>query len=92
MDAKQRRAELRGAVNRSDGAVVVQLADQWLGSDIALQLLGDGLIAALAQHVTGAEALAGDVARRLRDRGWDGDDDLADRLDASVRRQERLIS
>lgn len=83
VDAKQRRAELRGAVSRSDGAVVVRLANQWLDTGMALQLLGDGLLAALAQTVDDADALAADVAERLRDRGWEGDDDLAERLEAS---------
>jgi len=36
------------------------LADRWLASDEAIQLLGDGLLTALAQHVSGAGALAAD--------------------------------
>lgn len=83
MDGKQRRAELRGAVNRADGSTIVQLADGWLGSDEALQLLGDGLLAALAQQIAGASEQAVDCAGRLRGRGWEGDDDLAGQLDAA---------
>jgi len=84
MEAKDRRTELRAAVNRGDGLAVVGLAERWLGSDDALQLLGDGLLAALAHHVGEAPKLAAECARRLRQRGWDGDDDLADQLDAGA--------
>jgi hypothetical protein len=40
MAAKERRAELRGAVNRADGTTIVGLAPQWLASNEVLQLLG----------------------------------------------------
>ena len=81
MDTKDRRRELRGAVNRADGPAVVGLARRWLPTDEALQLLGDGLLAALAHHVDDAGAVAAECASRLRQRGWDGDDELADQLD-----------
>lgn len=42
----------------------------------------DGLIAALMQRVDGAPELARDLVAALRQRGWDGDDELADQLDA----------
>jgi hypothetical protein len=83
VDLKERRAELRGAVNRADGEAVVRLARRWLASDDGLQLLGDGLLAALAQHVAGAGDLAAECAGRPRARKWDGDDDLADQLAAA---------
>lgn len=40
------------------------------------------MLAALAQEVKGAAELAADCVTALRERGWDGDDDLADHLDA----------
>jgi hypothetical protein len=40
------------------------------------------LLAALAQEVKGAAELAADCVTALRERGWHGDDDLADHLDA----------
>src|SRR5581483_5768485 len=64
MDTKDRRRELRGAVNRADGPAVVGLARQWLPTDEAPDL-------------------AAECAGRLRQRGWDGDDELADQLDAA---------
>src|SRR5256885_2872863 len=40
-------------------------------------------LAALAHHVDEAPDLAVECAGRLRQRGWEGDDDLADQLDAA---------
>jgi hypothetical protein len=76
-------ANLRGAVYRTDGpAVVVALSAQdW--RDV-LQLAGDGLLAALAQDVQGAPELAGRCAAELRERAWEGDEDLADQLEAAL--------
>lgn len=66
---KDWRAELRGAVYRGDGMAVVALARQTALPEDALQLLGDGLLAAVSQHVTGAADLAGDCVKALRERG-----------------------
>ena len=74
------RSELRGAVYRGDGPEVVALVgDQPLPGD-ALQLIGDGLVVALALQTQGAADLAVECVRALRERGWDGDDELADQL------------
>ena len=54
------------------------------GYDDALQLAGDGLIAAVMQRVEGASELAHRLGLALRQRGWVGDDDLADQLDAQL--------
>jgi hypothetical protein len=84
MNDKERRAELRGAVNRADGAAIARLAGEWLGSDEALQLLGDGLLAALAEGVAGGmDSFVVQCAGRLRHRNWEGDQELADQLDAA---------
>jgi hypothetical protein len=69
-------------VYRGDGpAVVALVGDQLLRGD-ALQLIGDGLAVALALQTQGAADLAVACARALRERGWDGDDELADQLGA----------
>jgi hypothetical protein len=73
---------LRGAVYRGDGIAVVALGRQAAMPDDVLQLLGDGLLAAVSQHVDGAVELAADCVKALRERGWYGDDELADHLDA----------
>ena len=76
------RSELLAAVDRGDGpAVVTLLRDQSLAED-ALQLIGDGLLVALTQNTKGATRPADACRAALRERGWDGDDELADQLDA----------
>ena len=84
MQAKERRPQLRGrgAVYGGDGVAVIALlrAEPW--PEYALQLIGDGLIAALGRHVDDATAVARECIAELRERGWDGDDELADQLDA----------
>jgi hypothetical protein len=81
---REQRAQLRGAVYRRDGAEVVALvrAGHLLDDDDALQLIGEGLVAALGERVDGAAAVAADCASKLRERGWVGDDELADQLEA----------
>lgn len=48
------------------------------------QLAGDGLLAALAQAVPGAAAAAERCAQELRDGAWDGDQELAEQLEAAL--------
>jgi len=80
------KAQLRAAVNQRDGARLVALvrAEPALDGNDALQVLGDGLVAALADKVEGATEAAAACATRLRERGWPGDDELADQLDARL--------
>jgi hypothetical protein len=82
MDSEEQRSALRAAVYRRDGSAVVSLLRGGGAYDDSLQLAGDGVIAALAQRVDGAPELARNVVVALRRRGWDGDDELADQLDA----------
>ena len=84
MDAREGRAELRGAVARGDGVGLVQLLIDRPLPDDALQLIGDGLLVALRQEVREAPGLAGDCVAALRVRGWQGDDELADSLEARL--------
>lgn len=67
---------------RRDGRAVVELlTDRPLDPD-RLQLAGDGIRAALASGEAGADQLAADCAGALRERGWPGDELLADHLDS----------
>jgi hypothetical protein len=75
--------QLRAAVHQRDGAQLVALTRQ-LDDDAPLQLLGEGLFAVLADDVQGVAETAADVARRLRERGWAGDDELADQLESRL--------
>jgi hypothetical protein len=82
MDSKEQRSALRAAVYRRDGPAVVSLLRGGGAYDDSLQLAGDGVIAALMQRVDRAPELARNLVVALRQRGWDGDDELADQLDA----------
>jgi len=76
---------LRIAVYEGDGSVVGVLRGR-LTEDV-LQLAGDGLLDAVAQDVEGAVELAAECAAALRERCWDGDEDLADQLQAALGRR-----
>src|SRR5438270_1139825 len=84
MDAKEQRSALRAAVYRGDGRAVVDVLPGVGADDDSLQLAGDGLIAAVMQRVEGAAELARKLVVGLRQRGWDGDDELADQLEAQL--------
>lgn len=49
-----------------------------------LQLIGDALLATVTSGSTRAHVLASDCVARLQRRGWDGDADLADALEAGI--------
>ena len=85
MDSKEQRSALRAAVYSGDGRAVVHLLQRRARAyDDALQLAGDGLSAAVMQHVEGAAELGRRVMLALRQRGWAGDAELADQLDAQL--------
>ncbi len=81
---REQRARLRGAVFRGDGAAVVRELRDAPWPDDALQLIGDGLLAALADHVGASDDLARTCGAALRERGWEGDEELAESLDARL--------
>jgi hypothetical protein len=60
------------------------MTNEVLRSSDALQLLGDGLLVAIDQHVEGARDAGMACAMRLRYRGWDGDGLLADQIEALI--------
>jgi hypothetical protein len=72
--------ELRAAVYTGGGSVVEVVLGRL--TDDVLQLAGDGLLDAVAQDVEGAAALATQCAAALRERDWEGDEELADQLRA----------
>lgn len=84
MTDKEQRTQLRMAVR--DGAQLVTLlrTERLLDDGGELQLIGDGLVAALADKVEGAAEAAAGCAEKLRERGWLGDDELADQLEARL--------
>ena len=73
---------LRAGVYNADGSVVGVVRGRL--TEQVLQLAGDGLLDALAQGVEGAVDLAAQCAAGLRERCWDGDEELADQLQAAL--------
>ena len=63
MEARERRSALRSAHYRADGPAVVSLAAEVLQRADVLQLLGDGLLAAVDQRVEGAREAASALRR-----------------------------
>ncbi len=84
MDNRERRRELRAAVFTANGEALVSLLKAGRLPEHAIQLIGDGLLAALAQEVTGARELALDCVTELRERDWHGDAELATALVARL--------
>jgi len=84
MDSEEQRSALRAAVYRGDGAAVVELLGGVGADDESLQVAGDGVVAAVMQRVDGAPELAGELVVGLRQRGWEGDDELAEQLEAEL--------
>lgn len=82
MDDRDWMTQLRGAVYRRDGTAVVALVGDVTRPTGVWQLLGEGLAAALTHRVDGASQAAADCVVALRERGWVGDVELADQLDA----------
>jgi hypothetical protein len=84
MDSTEQRSALRAAVYRGDGRAVVDVLRGVGADDDSLQLAGEGLIAAVMQRVDGAGELARGLVVGLRQRGWEGDDELAYQLEAPL--------
>jgi hypothetical protein len=80
MDRREWLRELRGATYRGEGEAVVGLLAHAEHPPV-WQLIGDGLVVALTERTPGAREAAARCATALRDRGWDGDVELADHLD-----------
>ncbi len=81
MTGGETKRQLRALVATRNGAGLVErLRAEQLPGD-SLQLVGDGLLAALADQVEKAADIARDVVALLRERAWDGDEELAEQLE-----------
>ena len=76
------RSGIRAAVFGGDGGEIVRLLTRRPWPVDALQLIGDGLLIALGQDAEGAPPLAAECVDALRVRGWVGDEELAEMLQA----------
>jgi hypothetical protein len=81
LDTDGGRISLRVKVPAEDGAVVVEMTGPAVPEN-GLQAFGDWVLAALEQHADGAVEAACLMVAALGERGWDGDDVLADQLGA----------
>ncbi len=77
MPGREQRTQVRGAVARGDGVALVALLSTGEWPEPWLQLVGDGLLAAVASAVDGAVPLASRCLESLRERDWEGDAELA---------------
>jgi hypothetical protein len=76
--------ELRSLIARGDsvGLVAALCGAPWPGD--SLQLIGDGLVAAVRSGADGSVELARDCVIALGERRWDGDQELAEALEAAL--------
>ena len=82
MDDREALTRLRSLVVRGDGAGLVAALSQepWPGD--SMQLIGEGLLAAVRNGTDGSAELALDCVRALHERRWDGDRELVEVLEA----------
>ena len=81
MSTDERRISLRVKVPAEDGTAVMEMTGP-AAPENGLQTFGDWVLAALEQHAGGAAEAARRVVTALRERDSEGDDVLADQLDA----------
>lgn len=76
------RQELRGATARKDVAALTALLGDGVRHD-QLQLAGEGVLLLLSSEVVTGD-LGPSLCSALRERGWDGDEELADEVEARL--------
>lgn len=84
MDDREALTRLRSLVFQGDGAGLVAVLSQEPWPADSLQLIGDGLVAAVRSDVGGSEALARTCVSALGERSWTGDRELAEALEAAL--------
>lgn len=84
MDDREKLTRLRSLVYQGDrpGLVAVLSEEPWPAD--SLQLIGDGLLAALCGGIDGATELARKCADALLERSWEGDRELSEALAAAL--------
>lgn len=83
MDAEELRA-WRAVVARRDGPALVGRLRSGPWPQDCLQLVGDGVLGAVADGVEGSRGVASDLITRLRERDWTGDAELTLRVEAAL--------
>lgn len=86
MDERETLTHLRSTVVRGDHAELVTALRREPWPADSLQLIGDGLLAAVRDGADGSADLAHACVTALRERRWRGDQELAEALDAALGR------
>ena len=81
MSTDERRISLRVKISAENGTAVMEMTGP-AAPENGLQAFGDWVLAALEQHADGAADAARRMIAALQERDWEGDDVLADQLDA----------
>jgi hypothetical protein len=81
LSTDERHISLRVTVPAENGTAVIEMTGP-AAPENGLQAFGDWVLAALEQHADGAAEAARRMIAALRERYWEGDDVLADQLDA----------
>lgn len=76
--------QLRSLLARGDGAGLVAALRGASWPADSLQLIGDGLMRAVRNGIDGSVGLARDCVIALGERRWDGDEELAEALEAAL--------
>ena len=84
MDSKEQRSALRAAVYRGDGRAVSTCSAASAPTMIRCSWLATASSRPSCSGVDGAAELARKLVVGLRQRGWEGDDELADQLEAQL--------
>jgi Uncharacterised protein family (UPF0158) len=84
VDDREPLAELPSLVVRGDHAGLVATLSRVPSPADSLQLIGDGLLAAVRDGTEGSADLAQKCVNALRERRWAGDQELAQVLDAAL--------
>jgi hypothetical protein len=82
MDDREALTQLRSLVVRGGGAELVAVLSQGPLPEDSLQLIGDGLLAAVRDGIEGSAGVAMKCVDGLRERDWEGDHELAKALEA----------
>jgi hypothetical protein len=84
MSRDEQRTRLRSAVARGAGAELLEILAERPWPEHALQLIGDGLMLALDADAAGVRAVTQECVSQLRDRDWEGDQELAESLESRL--------
>lgn len=84
MGHRSNRDELRGNLHAADVPALMDALNDDVWPEGALQLMGDAVLVVARGSTNSVESAGRRCAGALRDRGWEGDDELADQIDAAL--------